>query len=76
MLAGDAAPVARAALTDGAEGLAQFRLRLYEPIQPMLASPADSPQSALDSLALASFEYKLDGARVQVHRSGDDGSGL
>src|SRR5829696_6706130 len=37
MLAGDLAPVARAALADGEAGLAQFALRPFQPVQPMLA---------------------------------------
>ncbi len=68
MLAGDAAPVAHAALTAGEPGLRRFRLSLYDPVQPMLASPAASPAQALQGLACASFEYKLDGARVQIHK--------
>ncbi len=41
MLAGDLAPVARAALVDGDAGLAQFVLRPFQPVQPMLADSAD-----------------------------------
>src|SRR5207245_9436134 len=41
MLAGDLGVVARAALTDGAAGLARFQLELFRPLQPMLAQPAD-----------------------------------
>ncbi len=37
MLAGGLGPVARAALTDGAAGLARFSLKLFRPLQPMLA---------------------------------------
>ena len=72
MLAGDVAPVAAAALEHGAAGLARFRLRLYEPVRPMLASPAADLPSALAALGEAALEYKLDGARVQVHK-GDAG---
>jgi len=71
MLAGGLGPVARAALTDGAPGLARFRLELFRPLQPMLAQPADDVADALAQLGEAAFEYKLDGARIQVHRAGD-----
>jgi DNA ligase-1 len=37
----------------------------------MLAQPADDPASALAELGEAALEWKLDGARVQVHKSGD-----
>jgi DNA ligase-1 len=72
MLAGAVAPVAAAALGEGSAGLEAFTLRLYEPVSPMLASPADGVGSALASLGEAMLDYKLDGARVQVHK-GDRG---
>ena len=72
MLAGDIAPVAVAALAEGNAGLTQFRLELYKPVSPMLASPTQDAASALAALTTAVFEYKLDGARVQIHK-GDAG---
>ncbi len=68
MLAGAIAPVAVAALAEGSAGLARFRLALFEPVSPMLASPTQDVESALAELGLAAFEHKLDGARVQVHK--------
>jgi DNA ligase-1 len=38
----------------------------------MLASPADDVGAALARLGEAAFEYKLDGARIQVHKAGED----
>ena len=72
MLAGDLAPVARAALAEGDAGLAAFSLRPFQPVQPMLADTAADTSGALDTLGEASFEYKLDGARIQVHKVEDD----
>ena len=72
MLSGDLGAVAAAALAHGAEGLAGFRLEVGRPIQPMLASPADGVEAALERTGPASVEPKLDGARVQVHRRGDE----
>jgi DNA ligase-1 len=68
MLAGAIGPVAAAALEAGAEGLARFRLTLYKPVSPMLASPTQDVASALTALTRAIFEFKLDGARVQIHK--------
>jgi DNA ligase-1 len=68
MLAGGLAPVARAALEAGAAGLDEFRLTLNEPLAPMLASPTNDVESALAALGSAVLEYKLDGARVQIHK--------
>jgi DNA ligase-1 len=70
MLGGDLAAVARAALAEGAAGLRRFRLRLLTPVQPMLAESAEDVDDALVRLGRASLEFKLDGARVQVHKDG------
>ena len=73
MLRGDLPAVADAALTGGVEALAQFRLEVLRPVGPMLAQTASSVGDALDRLGgRAAFEAKLDGARVQIHRSGDE----
>ncbi|HEX9894964.1 MAG TPA: ATP-dependent DNA ligase, partial [Gemmatimonadales bacterium] len=72
MLAGDLGKVALAALTRGEAGLAQYSVRLFQPLQPMLADSAENVAEALATLGRAGFEFKLDGARVQVHRSGPD----
>ena len=71
MLAGDLAPVAKAALADGDAALSQFILRPFHPVQPMLADSAPDVGDALASLGEAHFEYKLDGARIQVHKVDD-----
>jgi DNA ligase 1 len=68
MLSGNPALVAAAAITEGQEGLDAFRLELMQPLQPMLAHTADSTAAALDAFGQAAFEYKLDGARIQVHK--------
>lgn len=63
--------VARAALEEGEPGLARFSLRLLKPVAPMLASPAADVAEALERLGRAAFEFKIDGARVQLHKQGD-----
>ena len=68
MLAGDLAEVAGAALTRGDAGLADYSLQVFRPIQPMLADSAASPTDAIADLGEAVLEWKLDGARIQVHR--------
>jgi ATP-dependent DNA ligase I len=72
MLAGDLGTAATAALTEGSKGLDRFRLVPLRPIQPMLAHTADSLESALARLGRAAFEWKLDGARIQVHKRDDE----
>ena len=70
--AGAMAPVARAALAGGRGALAQFSVRLMQPVLPMLAQPAADLAAALGELGTALLEWKLDGARIQVHKSGSD----
>jgi len=72
MLAGDIARVARSVLTEGPAGLAQYTIQLFRPVQPMLAQTAEDVEGALGEMGEAALEFKFDGARVQVHRSGDD----
>jgi len=72
MLAGDLPRVAHAALTDGADGLAGFAVRLFRPVLPMLAGTAETIEEALGELGEAALEWKLDGARVQIHKDGDE----
>ena len=72
MLAGDLGVVARAALTGGVAALDAFGLKVLQPVQPMLADSADDVVQAVASLGEAALEYKLDGARIQVHKAGDE----
>jgi DNA ligase 1 len=72
MLSGDLGRTARLVRTEGRAGLEAVRLAVLNPIQPMLASSAADVSEALGHTRLASVEWKLDGARVQVHRKGED----
>jgi DNA ligase-1 len=72
MLCGDLGEVAYAALNEGAAALARFAIQIFRPVEPMLATPAESVEEALESFGEAAFELKLDGARIQVHKSGDE----
>jgi DNA ligase 1 len=69
MVAGDVGAVARAALAQGRLGLDRFAVQLFRPVKPMLAQPADDVEDALATLGRAALEYKLDGARIQVHKA-------
>jgi DNA ligase-1 len=69
MFAGSLADAATVAMSQGPPGLAAIELTPARPIQPMLASPAASVADALADLGTASIDWKLDGARIQAHRS-------
>jgi DNA ligase-1 len=69
MYASDLGAVAALALTQGGVALERFRLELFAPVAPMLAQTADDVGVALQQLGgEAAFEWKIDGARIQVHR--------
>ncbi|WP_432955249.1 ATP-dependent DNA ligase [Micromonospora haikouensis] len=73
LLAGDLRAVAVAALGGGAAALAEFRLQVGRPLAPMLASSAPTVDDALAATGVpAVVDVKLDGIRIQVHRSGSD----
>ena len=72
MLSGDLGRVAAVALHDGEAGLHGIGLEVGRGIQPMLAAGSPDVAAALADVGLASVEWKLDGARIQVHRDGDD----
>jgi len=72
MLAGDLGRVAYVAVTQGGEGLNALGLSLFTPVKPMLAEISYSLEEVLkEHGGRTAFEYKLDGARIQVHRRGD-----
>ena len=72
MLAGELPVVAGIALRDGAAGLEAVGLEVGRPVQPMLAGSAKSVEEALAKTGEAAVEFKLDGARIQVHVAGGD----
>jgi len=72
MVTGSLRETARVAMAEGAAGLARFAVALHRPVQPMLATPADDIAAAMARLGTAALEWKVDGARVQVHKAGGE----
>lgn len=71
MLSGDLGATAELALTGSEADLRAVGLQVGRAVLPMLASTAASATEAVAATGEASVEYKLDGARIQVHRNGD-----
>jgi DNA ligase-1 len=71
MLDGDLSRIATIAVTEGATGLEAVGLEVLRPVLPMLAATAPDVRAAIEGCGLSSVEWKLDGARVQAHRDGD-----
>lgn len=73
MYAKNLGEVARLAMTEGSEALTRFQLELFSPVAPMLAQTAADVDDALAQLeGQVAFEWKMDGARIQVHKAGDE----
>jgi len=71
LLAGDFKEVAAVALGGGSLG--EFALTVGRPLAPMLAASAPDVAAAVAATGVPAFaDAKLDGIRIQVHRSGDD----
>jgi len=70
MICGDIGQVAQIAFTRGAEGLKRVSITLFRPLKPMLAQTAEDVREAFQLLnGQLALEYKLDGARVQIHKT-------
>ena len=64
--------LARTGFERGVAGLRAFQLQVMSPIAPMLAQTATDVDEALEMLpGDLAFEWKMDGARIQVHKQGD-----
>jgi len=73
MTVGDIGEVAAIAKTEGKEGLLKIGFRVFRPVRLMLAQMADDVAEALkEHNGKTAFEYKLDGARVQIHKLNDE----
>src|SRR5438445_12620362 len=72
MFLGDLGMIAEIALFEGADGLRSRGLRLLAPMKPMLAEMSEDLDEVLAVHGgMTAIEYKLDGARSQLHRKGE-----
>lgn len=71
MLVGNVSGVASIAKSNGSEGLIKLEFEVFRPTKPMMAQMAENVKEVLREVAgVMAFEYKLDGARVQIHKAG------
>ncbi|MHA2222046.1 MAG: ATP-dependent DNA ligase, partial [Candidatus Thorarchaeota archaeon] len=68
---GNLGEIARLASEGGSKSLDSLRVEVMRAVKPMLASPAESVEVVFSSNLDYSFEMKLDGARVQIHKNGE-----
>jgi len=73
MLTGDIAEVAALAKAKGKDGVLNLQFQVFRPIKPMMAQMAEDVNEALkEHGGETALEYKLDGARIQIHKSSDN----
>ncbi|MGQ9542843.1 MAG: ATP-dependent DNA ligase [Candidatus Bathyarchaeia archaeon] len=70
-LSGNLGETARKALVEGEEAIRKVSLKLFTPVRPMLADTVSCLEDVLKIHGRTALEYKLDGARVQIHKGGD-----
>jgi DNA ligase-1 len=69
MIVGDIGEVAEIARKKGLEGLLQLTFQVFRPVRLMLAQMVNDVAEALkEHHGKTAFEFKLDGARVQIHK--------
>ncbi|MEM2440512.1 MAG: ATP-dependent DNA ligase, partial [Candidatus Bathyarchaeia archaeon] len=72
MVLGDVGAVAAIAKAEGKDGLLKVGFKVFRPVKLMLAQMANDVAEALkEHDGKTAFEYKLDGARVQIHKEGE-----
>jgi DNA ligase-1 len=73
MVLGDVGMVAAIAKNEGREGLLRAGFKIFRPVKLMLAQmAADVVEAIKEHGGKTAFEYKLDGARVQIHKEGEN----
>jgi DNA ligase-1 len=73
MVLGDVGTVASLIKTEGKEALSKIGFKVFRPVRLMLAQMANDVAEAIkEHGGKTAFEHKLDGARVQIHKQGDD----
>lgn len=73
MALGDVGEVAAIAKTEGQARLTQIGFHVFRPVKLMLAQVANDVAEALaEHGGKTAFEYKYDGARVQIHKRDDE----
>jgi len=73
MLTGDIGEAAKIGIIEGVDGLKKIGLHLFRPIKPMLAQMAYDMEDVFNTMKVPfALEYKIDGARIQIHKKGKD----
>jgi DNA ligase-1 len=73
MALGDVGEVAVKIKTEGNQAITNISFQVFRPVKPMLAQVATNVDEALETHGgETAFEYKYDGARIQIHKRNGD----
>ena len=72
MITNDFGVVAKTAKAGGEAELAGLKMKIGVPLKPMLSQIAPGIEEILKDIEEVAFEIKYDGARIQIHREGDE----
>lgn len=72
MVTNDLGETAAAAKKGGLEALEKQHIQVDRPVKMMLAQVTNSIEAAFAELGEAAVEWKFDGARLQIHKNGND----
>lgn len=72
MVTNDLGEVAAASKRGGADALSHQNIQVNRPVKMMLAQVTTSIETAFAELDEAAVEWKFDGARLQIHKNGDE----
>ncbi len=72
MINGNIGEIGKIAIGDGEENIKKISIRLFQPIKPMLGEITEDLNDAFNKHGKKiALEYKYDGVRVQIHKSGN-----
>jgi len=72
MVTNDLGEVAKTAKNGGSDALLHQNIQVNRPVKMMLAQVTNSIDSAFSDLNEAAIEWKFDGARLQIHKNGEE----
>lgn len=67
----DLGEIARTLKSKGIEGIKEYHSKVGRPIRMMLAQRMNSAKEIIEKIGKAICEYKYDGERLQIHKSGN-----
>jgi len=73
LISGDIGEVASICKRECMAGILKLRFKIFKPVKLMLAQATDHVEEAIgEHGGRTAFEYKLDGARIQIHKQGNE----